>query len=261
MAISATLHLVTERTRPESADARLNPVVLPVADERARAADAAGLESGVVVEGVEEALARLAGNAYACSALSEALARRAAAGDTAAFDTLVTLFSNRVFSVAVRLLNDRGEAEDLAQEVFVALFHHLPSFRGESKLSTWIYRITRNRALNRLKFLKRRHHGHHADLDDPVVGRGVFDPDTGTGEARDPERRISGRALSTLLEHHLRALPEEQRSLVILRDLEDLSYEEIADVTGLPLGTVKSRLHRARAELALRLRPHLNDLS
>ncbi len=244
MAISATLHLVTERTRPESADARLNPVVLPVADERARAADAAGLESGVVVEGVEEALAR-----------------RAAAGDTAAFDTLVTLFSNRVFSVAVRLLNDRGEAEDLAQEVFVALFHHLPSFRGESKLSTWIYRITRNRALNRLKFLKRRHHGHHADLDDPVVGRGVFDPDTGTGEARDPERRISGRALSTLLEHHLRALPEEQRSLVILRDLEDLSYEEIADVTGLPLGTVKSRLHRARAELALRLRPHLNDLS
>jgi RNA polymerase sigma-70 factor (ECF subfamily) len=190
----------------------------------------------------------------------EALALRAAAGDAAAFDALVTLLGNRVFAVALRLLNDRGEAEDLAQEVFVALHQHLPSFRGESRLSTWVYRITHNRALNRLKFLKRRRHNHHADLDDPAVGRGVSDPDTGTGEARDPERRIGTRALSGVLEQHLRELPEEQRTLVILRDLEDLSYEEIVDVTGLPLGTVKSRLHRARAELAARLRPHLDDL-
>ena len=78
----------------------------------------------------------------------EALALRAAQGDTGAFDALVTLFSNRVFAVAFRILHDRAEAEDLAQEVFVALYHSLPSFRGESKLSTWIYRITRNRCLN-----------------------------------------------------------------------------------------------------------------
>ena len=190
--------------------------------------------------------------------VEEALAARAAAGDMGAFDALVTLLGGRVFSVAVRLLQDRGEAEDLSQEVFVALYHHLPEFRGESRLSTWVYRITRNRALNRLKFLKRRHHGTQSDVDDPILGGAVADPDTASGAFRDPERRLQTKALSQELELHLRALPEEQRTLVILRDLEDLSYDEIADVTGLPLGTVKSRLHRARAELAQRLRPRLD---
>jgi RNA polymerase sigma-70 factor (ECF subfamily) len=188
------------------------------------------------------------------------LAARAAAGDAAAFDALVTALSGRVFSVALRLLQDRGEAEDLAQEVFVALYHHLPAFRGESRLSTWVYRITKNRALNRLKFLKRRQHGAQADVDDPVVARAVADPDTGDGEARDPARRLQGSALGRTLEAHLRALPEEQRLVVVLRDLEDLSYEEIVEITGLPLGTVKSRLHRARAELAARLGPVVDDL-
>jgi RNA polymerase sigma-70 factor (ECF subfamily) len=190
----------------------------------------------------------------------EALAARAAAGDAAAFDALVTALSGRVFSVALRLLQDRGEAEDLAQEVFVALFHHLPDFRGESRLSTWVYRITKNRALNRLKFLKRRQHGVQADVDDPAVARGVVDPDTGAGERKDPARRLQGTALGRTLEAHLLALPEEQRLLVVLRDLEDLSYEEIVEMTGLPIGTVKSRLHRARAELAARLGPLADDL-
>jgi RNA polymerase sigma-70 factor, ECF subfamily len=188
----------------------------------------------------------------------EALARRAAAGDTGAFDALVTLFGGRVFAVAFRMLQDRAEAEDLAQEVFVALYHALPTFRGESRLSTWIYRITRNRCLNRMKFLKRRHVGALADIDDPAVARGVSDPDTESKAARDPAKKLENRELSATLEKHLLALPEEQRILVILRDLEDLSYEEIAEVTGLPLGTVKSRLHRARAELAERLGPLLD---
>lgn len=191
----------------------------------------------------------------------EALAARAAAGDTGAFDALVTLFSGRVFAVSFRILQDRAEAEDLSQEVFVALYHALPTFRGESRLSTWIYRITRNRCLNKLKFLKRRHVGNHADIDDPAVARGVGDPETEDRGARDPARKLAGKELSQILERHLRALPEEQRTLVILRDLEDLSYEEIADVTGLPLGTVKSRLHRARAELSKHLTPHLDQLT
>jgi RNA polymerase sigma-70 factor (ECF subfamily) len=190
----------------------------------------------------------------------EALAQRAAAGDTGAFDALVTLFSSRVFAVAFRMLHDRAEAEDLSQEVFVALYHALPTFRGESRLSTWIYRITRNRCLNRMKFLKRRHVGQHADLDDPAIARGAADPDTDTRGARDPDKKLEGKELSALLEKHLRDLPEEQRTLVILRDLEDLSYEEIADITGLPLGTVKSRLHRARAELSRCLAPHLDEI-
>jgi RNA polymerase sigma-70 factor, ECF subfamily len=190
----------------------------------------------------------------------EALAERAAQGDGGAFDALVTLFSGRVFAVAFRMLGDRAEAEDLSQEVFVALYHALPTFRGESRLSTWIYRITRNRCLNRLKFLKRRHVGHHADIDDPAVARGVSDPETEVRGARAPDKKLEGRELRDLLEKHLRDLPEEQRALVILRDLEDLSYEEIAEVTGLPLGTVKSRLHRARMELSHRLGPHIDEI-
>ncbi len=190
----------------------------------------------------------------------EALAERAAQGDTGAFDALVTLFSGRVFAVAYRMLQDRAEAEDLSQEVFVALYHALPTFRGESRLSTWIYRITRNRCLNKMKFLKRRHVGSHADIDDPAVARGVADPETDVRGARDADRRLERGELSKVLERHLRDLPEEQRTLVILRDLEDLSYDEIAEVTGLPLGTVKSRLHRARAELSQRLGPVLDEL-
>jgi RNA polymerase sigma-70 factor, ECF subfamily len=186
----------------------------------------------------------------------EALAARAAAGDGGAFDALVLLYTDRIFGVALRMLGDRTEAEDLAQEVFVALYHGLGSFRGESKLSTWIYRITKNRCLNRLKFLERRHVGQHADLSDPALEHACVDPSTRPEGRNDPHAKMGNDELSALLEGLLLELPEEQRTLVVLRDLEDLSYEEIADMTGLPLGTVKSRLHRARAALALRLAPH-----
>jgi RNA polymerase sigma-70 factor (ECF subfamily) len=184
------------------------------------------------------------------------LAARAAAGDPGAFDALVVLFNNRVFGVAFRILGDRAEAEDLAQEVFVTLYHSLGSFRGESKLSTWIYRITRNRCLNRIKFLKRRHVGRHADIDDPSVSPATIDLETRSSGAKDPVRKLANDELSDLLQEHLLKLPEEQRTLVVLRDLEDLSYEEIVEVTGLALGTVKSRLHRARAALARSLQSH-----
>jgi len=190
----------------------------------------------------------------------EELAARAAAGDLGAFDTLVRKFNNRVFGVAVRMLGDRAEAEDLAQEVFVTLHRSLASFRGESKLSTWIYRITRNRCLNRIKFLKRRHVGQHIDIDDPSVAPATVDTDTRASGRRDPSVKLETEELSALLQRHLLLLPEEQRTLVVLRDLEDLSYEEIVDVTALPLGTVKSRLHRARAALARTLSEHRDEL-
>lgn len=190
----------------------------------------------------------------------EMLAARAAAGDMGAFDALVTLYTGRVFGVAYRMLGDRAEAEDLAQEVFVALHKALPDFRGDSRLSTWVYRITRNRCLNRLKFLKRRHIGTLADIDDPAVAGHARCDDTSGGGVHDPRRRLAEAELSSLVETHLAALPEDQRTLVVLRDLEDLSYEEIVDITGLPLGTVKSRLHRARAALAKALHPHFPSL-
>lgn len=190
----------------------------------------------------------------------EQLAARAAGGDAAAFDELVLRFSDRVFGVAYRMLGDRAEAEDLAQEVFVTLYHSLASFRGEAKLSTWIYRITRNRCLNRIKFLKRRHIGQHADIDDPHVAPATIDAETRTRGKKDPSQKLEGDELSALLQEHLLLLTGEQRTLVVLRDLEDLTYEEIVDVTGLPLGTVKSRLHRARSALARSLEEHRDEL-
>lgn len=190
----------------------------------------------------------------------ENLAERAAAGDPGAFDALVVLYSDRVFGVAFRMLGDRAEAEDLAQDVFVTLHRALGSFRGESKLSTWIFRITRNRCLNRMKFLRRRHVGLHADIDDPAYSYACADVETKASGGRDPHKKLANDELSALLQAYLLELPEEQRVLVVLRDLEDLSYEEIVDITGLPIGTVKSRLHRARAALAKMLQPHATML-
>jgi len=187
----------------------------------------------------------------------EELALRAAKGDGAAFDALVVLYTPRVFAVAFRMLKDRAEAEDLAQEVFVTLHHALPKFRHEARLSTWIYRITKNRCLNRIKFLQRRHIGQLADIDDPHVGHALADERSAAGQVLDPSTQLERHQLSKVLEEHLLKLPAEQRLLVVLRDLEDLSYDEIAELTELPIGTVKSRLHRARAALSRSLSPRL----
>jgi RNA polymerase sigma-70 factor (ECF subfamily) len=188
------------------------------------------------------------------------LAERAIAGDVGAFDALVTGYADRVFGVAYRILGDRAEAEDLAQEVFVALYHSLKTFRGESRLSTWIYRITKNRCLNRLKFLKRRRFGTNADVDDPALRERLVDPATDERGQKTADRVLEGRDTAAFVQRFLDELPDEQRTLVVLRDIEDLSYEEIVEITGLPLGTVKSRLHRARAALAVLLTPHLDDM-
>lgn len=186
------------------------------------------------------------------------LARRVAARETGAFEELVQRYTGRVYAVAFRMLSDAAEAEDLTQEVFVSLHKSIGSFRGDSKLSTWIYRVTKNRCLNRIKFLERRHVGRHIDIDDPN-GRGVSDPETLSSATRDPDQKLHRQELSKLLEIHLMALPEEQRTLVVLRDLEELSYDEIVNITGLAMGTVKSRLHRARAALAKTLGPAIKE--
>ena len=190
----------------------------------------------------------------------EELASRAIAGDMGAFDALVMLFSDRVFGLSFRFLGDRAEAEDLSQEVFVAIYNNLHTFRGESKLSTWIYRITKNRCLNRIKYLERRHQGRMLDVDDEFVGTRVRAEDFGPNGHKSPVRKMENDQLSALLQAHLDLLPEEQRLLLALRDLEDLTYEEIVEITDLPLGTVKSRIHRARSSLAKTLGPVLQEL-
>lgn len=169
-------------------------------------------------------------------------------GDSRAFAELVRAYQDRVFNLTYRMLGDRHEAEDLAQEIFVSLHGALDGFRGESRLSTWIFRVTRNHCLNRLKYLTRRDRGRASELTQvPETALAAAD------EELSPDDAIAAKERRALVRRAMEGLDEEHRLLVVLRDIEGLSYEEIAQVTEQPEGTVKSRLHRARLALATAL--------
>lgn len=165
--------------------------------------------------------------------------------DERAFGEFVRLHQDRVFDLCFRMLGDREEASDVAQEVFVALHGAVVAFRGESKLSTWVWRVTKNHCLNRLKYLGRRQRGRTSALDD--VGEAEL---AAHGGMVGPAQALLAKEADARVQSAIAQLPEEQRLLVALRDIEGLSYEEVVAVTELAEGTVKSRLHRARAALA-----------
>jgi RNA polymerase sigma-70 factor (ECF subfamily) len=167
---------------------------------------------------------------------------RLRAGDAPAFEELVMTYQHRVFGVALRMLGNRAEAEDVAQEAFVRAHRALGAFRGDAKLSTWLYAITSRLCLNRLASGERR----MARQGEDALLR-LSDP------GPRPDAALERRELETALGRAIAELPEDRRIVVVLRDLEGLSYEEIAQVLELELGTVRSRLHRARAELKEKL--------
>jgi RNA polymerase sigma-70 factor (ECF subfamily) len=142
--------------------------------------------------------------------------------------------------VAARMLGDRAEAEDLAQDVFVKAYHSLGDFHGEAQFATWLYRITANSCLNYRK-KRQRERQFKTDLTDLAP--------FGLNGASSPHAVLERRQLKEQLEKSIRALPEDQRIVLILRDVEGLSYEDIAGCLGIELGTVRSRLHRARMEV------------
>ena len=187
------------------------------------------------------------------SILEQTLVERLRQRDERAFSELVLLYQNKVFTLAYRMLGDRGEAEDLAQEVFLQVLRSIITFRGESKLSTWIYRIAINQCHNRRKYLGRRGHNKNAEFD--TVDEVGASANTASQIAR-PDAVLEGAQLEEALRMALSKLDEEHRVIVILRDIEDMSYDEIATVTGLAEGTVKSRLHRGR----MALKQHLERL-
>ena len=155
-------------------------------------------------------------------------------------------YQHRVFSIALRMLADRGEAEEVAQEVFLRVHRSIREFRGEAKLSTWLYAITSRLCLNRLKSPSRARRVGEAAL----MRMADTHPNPGaTLEASEMEAAVH-RAIGEL--------DGDQRIVVVLRDLQGLAYEEIAAALDLPLGTVRSRLHRARMELKARLEPFLS---
>jgi RNA polymerase sigma-70 factor (ECF subfamily) len=167
--------------------------------------------------------------------------------DEQAFDEIVRLYGDKVFSLVYRMIGNRAEADDIAQEVFITVFKTIETFRGEAKFSTWLLRIAANQSKNRIKYLARRATDPEG-LDgngggDVVAAPGVM---TFQGQVDGPDVLVEAAELDKLMQQAIAALDEEQRLLVILRDVEELSYQEIGEITALPEGTIKSRLHRAR---------------
>ncbi len=178
----------------------------------------------------------------------ETLIERALQGDVSAFEELVERHRVIVFRVAARIVGV-DEAEDVSQDSFLRAFHRLDQYRGTATFRTWLLQITQNTALNTLASRRRR----PADAaENPPEAR---DPDP----LRQPVTELERRERQQRLEHKLATLRPEYRSLLVLRDLEGLSYNEIADVLEMPLGSVKGRLHRARSELIELLRNNTYD--
>lgn len=164
-------------------------------------------------------------------------------GDEDAFDALVERHRRRIYSLVCRLASP-AEADDLAQEVFIAAYKALPNFRGDSAFSTWIYRIAVHVCSHHLR--KRR-------LDTTDLDEEFMDCDRG----HDPERSAISSELQERVREAIHNLPYKLRVVVVLRDLHGLNYEEIAQVVGCPIGTVRSRLHYATQKLASVLKPYV----
>ncbi len=173
------------------------------------------------------------------------LLRRLRHGDERAFAELVKANQDRVFDLVYRMIGDREEALDLSQEVFVAVHAAVGRFRGEARLSTWIFRVAKNHCLNRLKYLGRRERGRSTEISG--VPEAVLERNAPSAR---PDEAVAVSETRTMVQRAIAELDEEHRLLVVLRDVEGLSYHEIAAITDQPEGTVKSRLHRARAALA-----------
>ncbi len=177
--------------------------------------------------------------------------------DSRAFEVLMSQYQRPVFNLMYRMLGNREEAEDLSQEVFITVFKKVDTFRGEALLSTWIFRIATNICKNRQKYLGRRYYdrpGNRAGLENVAAGQ----RNVGTcASVSRPDETVEGYQAERLLQQAIGNLGEDQKLVLILRDIENMSYDNIAAITGLPLGTVKSRLHRARMLLKEKLAEHL----
>jgi RNA polymerase sigma-70 factor (ECF subfamily) len=169
-------------------------------------------------------------------------------GDWEAFAKLVLKYQSRVLTLAARIVDNRSEAEDIAQDIFVKVFQSLHDFRGASRFSTWLYRITVNHCLNHLRRRARQQQS---------LGGTEAEEWIQQSPMSNPHKTLEQKERGALVQAKLQLLSPEHRTIVLLRDFEGLSYEEIADVLQLESGTVKSRLHRARMELKALLEPYM----
>jgi RNA polymerase sigma-70 factor, ECF subfamily len=172
---------------------------------------------------------------------------RLKANEDAAYDELVRVYSASIYHVAYRMLGDSADAADVVQDIFLKVFRNIGGFKGEAALKTWIFKIAFSEILNRLRWWKRRHRFATVSLDEKPNGTPASDYVADSGPT--PEEILQSKERENGIQKALSKLSREHRSIVVLRDIEGFSYNEIADVLGISMGTVKSRLARARADL------------
>ena len=180
-----------------------------------------------------------------------ALVQRVQQGDRRAFDQLVQRYQHKVLKLVMRYVRNHAEAEDVAQEAFLKAYRAIQSFRGDSAFYTWIYRIAINTAKNALVSARRRPVDYDLDLQDPEQAERA-------GRLRDeatPESLLLTEEIRQTVDEAIAGLPEDLRRAVTLREYDGLSYEEIAATMGCPVGTVRSRIFRAREAIDRQLRP------
>jgi RNA polymerase sigma-70 factor (ECF subfamily) len=182
------------------------------------------------------------------------LVQRVQKGDKSAFDLLVLKYQHRVLKLVGRFVSDPAEAEDVAQEAFIKAYRALPAFRGDSAFYTWLYRIAINTAKNALVSNRRRPVDFDLDMQDPDQ----YERHARLKEADTPEGVLLTDEIRVVVEKALEQLPEDLRTAIVLRELEGLSYEEIAEAMDCPVGTVRSRIFRAREAIDKKLKPLLD---
>jgi RNA polymerase sigma-70 factor (ECF subfamily) len=187
--------------------------------------------------------------------IDQAIVERVQRGDKRAFDLLVTKYQRKIFRLLSRLIRDPGEIEDVAQEAFIKAYRALPNFRGESAFYTWLYRIAINTAKNHLVAQGRRA---PTSTETEVEDAENFDDADGLRDVNTPDAVMMSRQVGDAVNRAIDRLPEDLRTAIVLRELEGLSYEEIAESMNCPIGTVRSRIFRAREAIANELRPLLD---
>lgn len=184
------------------------------------------------------------------------LVARVQRGDKKAFDLLVMKYQRKIMRLLSRMIRDQSEIEDVAQEAFIKAYRALPQFRGESAFYTWLYRIAINTARNWMASSSRRPSAPNAVENEDGE---TFNETDNLSDISTPESMVASRQIAETVNAAIESLPEELRTAIVLREIEGMSYEDIAQSMGCPIGTVRSRIFRAREAVAARLRPLLGN--
>jgi len=183
------------------------------------------------------------------------LVARVQRGDKKAFDLLVLKYQRKIMRLLTRMIRDPSEIEDVAQEAFIKAYRALPQFRGDSAFYTWLYRIAINTARNWLSSAGRRP---SASRDIETEDGETFNETDNLSDNSSPEAMLASREIAEAVSAVIEELPQELRTAIVLREIDGLSYEDIAQTMNCPIGTVRSRIFRAREAIAARLRPILD---